>query len=112
MNDRTKIQKTNRHSNENAKKFASICNLSLLRPLLHTAEHPPFVTTSCQTCKECLWIVEGERFLLPNSKHHEVKQEINCHTLGIIYLFTCICGCFYISKTKRQCRKRIADHNA
>lgn len=44
-----------------------------------------------------------------DGNYNKVKQQIDWETTGIIYLLTCVCGCFYIGKTKRQFR-RIADH--
>lgn len=41
---------------------------------------------------------------------HTLYKRISCDTMGVIYLLNCVCGAFYIGKTKRQLRQRIGDH--
>lgn len=64
----------------------------------------------CGKCRICPWIQEGKNITRPNGPQHTLRQNITCTSMGIIYLMTCICGCFYIRKTKRPFCKRIIDH--
>lgn len=64
----------------------------------------------CGGCRACTCIQEGDHLLLPNGYEQHLKQHITCDTAGIVYIMVCICGCFYIEKTRRPFGKRIGDH--
>lgn len=64
----------------------------------------------CGSCNICPWILEGQSFSLPNGSKHVLRQHISCETMGITYLLTCICGDYYVGKTKRQFQRQINDH--
>lgn len=35
---------------------------------------------------------------------------MNCNTVSIVYLMTCVCSSFYVGKAKRQFWRHIKDH--
>lgn len=46
----------------------------------------------------------------PNGKTWRPRHFVNCKTQGIVYMFICPCGAFYIGKTKHEFRKRMQGH--
>lgn len=64
----------------------------------------------CGKCDICRYVENTSQFLLPNGQWHLIKFNATCQTPGIIYLAQCICGGFYVGKTKRPFYKRIRDH--
>lgn len=67
-------------------------------------------TYKCGQCDQCPWIREGVGCPLPRDGFHKLKGYADCRTTGIVYLAMCLCGAFYIGKTKRPFAKRIQDH--
>lgn len=53
---------------------------------------------------------EGTECLLPRGGFHKSKMYADCSTIGLVYLVICLCGTFYIGKTKRPFAKGIQDH--
>lgn len=57
------------------------------------------------------WVcVHSKHTVLPDGSPYKPMHFANCGTLGIVYLLTCSCGCFYVSKTKLELKKRISRH--
>lgn len=69
-------------------------------------------TFPCGACDICPFILNSKNVTLPNGKTHLIKHRVTCKTIGVVYLALCICGCFYVGKTKRPFLKRIKDHIA
>lgn len=67
-------------------------------------------TWKCEKCDFCSWIYVNQSMYLPNGKMHTIHHFVDCQTIGIVYIMFCICGAFYIGKTKRQFWRRIKDH--
>lgn len=65
---------------------------------------------SCGHCDICLFLSNSQETVLPNGKTHNLKYRITCKTMGIVYLASCQCGCFYVGKTKQTFFKRIRHH--
>ena len=41
---------------------------------------------------------------------HSIQHNVSCQTIGVVYLAKCLCGCFYVGKTKIPFYKLIKDH--
>ena len=67
-------------------------------------------TFSCGNCDICRFIYTNDVTLLPNGRIHKLKFRVTCQSVGVVYLASCQCGCFYVGKTKRPFFKRIRDH--
>lgn len=67
-------------------------------------------TFKCGNCDQCPWIREGTGCPLPRGGYYKSKTYADCSTTGIVYLAMCLCGAFYIGKTKSPFAKRIQDH--
>ena len=67
-------------------------------------------TFPCKKCNICEFILAGTIIPLPNGQTHSVRHRVSCQTIGVVYLAKCLCGCFYVGKTKRPFYKRIKDH--
>lgn len=66
-------------------------------------------TYRCGGCSYCQYIWPRQTHVLPNGETHQVKHFINCQTMGIC-LMTCICGSYYVGKTKRHFWQGMYDH--
>lgn len=64
----------------------------------------------CRNCDVCEFIHDSREIPLPNGHTHKIKHTIMCQTVGVVYLSTCCCGCYYVGKTKRLFCIRIRDH--
>lgn len=42
--------------------------------------------------------------------HLKLRTYADCRTIDVVYLATCTCGAFYISKIKRTFARQIQDH--
>ncbi|XP_077344465.1 uncharacterized protein LOC143988608 [Lithobates pipiens] len=67
-------------------------------------------TFPCGHCDVCCYVNSHTKLKLPNGKWHSIKHRVTCQTQGVIYLARCLCGGFYVGKTKRQFCIRIKDH--
>ncbi|XP_040204409.1 uncharacterized protein LOC120936256 [Rana temporaria] len=67
-------------------------------------------TFPCGHCDICPFISNNNVTFLPNGKTHKPKFRITCQSIGVVYLASCQCGCFYVGKTKRPFLKCIKDH--
>lgn len=61
-------------------------------------------TFMCGTCKYCRFMCIQKNPTLPNGKTFYPKHFAHCKTIGVIYMLQCSCGCFYVRKTKLECR--------
>lgn len=68
-------------------------------------------TFQCGGCNYCQFMLNDKKIRLPNGffffKH---KHHTNCKTMGVVYLLTCDCGCFYVGKTMQEIWKRAYRH--
>lgn len=67
-------------------------------------------TFPCGTCDVREYVDAKTKFKLPNGRWHSIQHRVTCQKSGVIYFAQCLCGGFYIGKTKRQFFKRIQDH--
>lgn len=49
-------------------------------------------------------------FRLPNKRWHVSRSFVDCNTYGIVYIYLCECGSFYLVKMIRPFIKRIEEH--
>lgn len=45
-----------------------------------------------------------------SKKQYYVNSFANCNTCFVVYRLECVCGCFYIGRTKRRLKDRVAEH--
>lgn len=64
----------------------------------------------CGKCAVCPFIQEGDEVLLPSGRTLHIRHHATCGTAGVVYMMACVCGCFYIGKTRRPIGRRISDH--
>lgn len=63
------------------------------------------------TCNHCSNIVQQKEFVdLKTREIHKQKHFINCNSTFVVYRLTCPCECFYIGRTKRRLKDRVAEH--
>lgn len=67
-------------------------------------------TWKCNLCNYCSWFFENHTMYLPNGKLHSIPHQVNCQTIGVVYIMFCECGSFYVGKTKQCFWRRIKDH--
>lgn len=70
----------------------------------------PCGTCQCGQCPHCPWVLEGNKYRLPNGKMLAPRTSSHCGTKGVIYLMFCKCNAFYVGKTIHEFRQRIGDH--
>lgn len=73
----------------------------------------PSGTFKCMNCPHCSNIAQTKSFIdTHNNKVYKQNDFINCNTTFVIYRLTCPCpeGFFYIGRTKRRLRDRLAEH--
>ena len=62
-------------------------------------------------CKTCPDLIQGKEITFVNGKHFEVKSNMSCRTLFVVYSLTCKkCGELYISKTTNMLKQRMTVH--
>lgn len=89
-----------------------------LRDRLITSHHSPIQVSSstthgtfpCGKCDICQFIYDSREVPLLNGSTYTIKHTVTCQTVGIVYLATCRCGCYYVGKTKRPFYICIRDH--
>lgn len=47
---------------------------------------------------------------ITSGRKFNIKSFINCNTSYVVYRLECPCGCFYIGRTKRKLKARLAEH--
>ena len=47
---------------------------------------------------------------ITSSQSYKIKSFINCNTTFVVYRLECPCGRFYIGRTKRKLKTRLAEH--
>lgn len=71
----------------------------------------PKGTYPCGSCRHCLHIDKSTSFQDPcTDKLYELRHYANCNTTFVVYRLECECGCFYIGRTKRRLKDRLAEH--
>ena len=97
-----------------------------LRDVLVHSDLPPPVTISqrtlspipdgnykCGACAQCNSTFKTTFFNHPHSgKVIPIKGIISCNTKGVIYVIYCPCGKYYVGKTMRALKTRIAEHRS
>lgn len=53
-------------------------------------------TFKCNHCNICSFIQECSKIRLPNGSGFHAKHFVDCKTAGVVYLFICECGCYYV----------------
>lgn len=71
-------------------------------------KHPG--TYKCRGCLYCQYMNTDTNFRLPNGRTYRPLHFANCKTIGVVYLLSCPCGCFYKGKTKLEFHNRIYKH--
>lgn len=74
-----------------------------------TASHPGEVHI-CGKCNVCQYVLTCCDVVLPDGQIHSIAYRVICQTIGVVYLGKCLCGWFYVGKTKHPFYKRIKDH--
>jgi len=54
----------------------------------------------CGNCNHCV----------TSNREYSIHSFINCNTSFVVYRLECPCGCFYIRRTKRKLKERLAEH--
>ena len=66
----------------------------------------------CMNCPHCTNVLQTKTFVdLKTQKTYKINDFINCNTTHVIYRLTCTCpDIFYVGRTKRRLRDRLAEH--
>ena len=89
----------------------SLVRSHLPPPLKPTWLPRPSGTFRCGSCKQCDNIDKSNTFAdATGNKTLHCKSYANCNTTYVVYRLECVCGCFYIGRTKRRLRDRLAEH--
>lgn len=68
-------------------------------------------TQKCGNCNHCHNIIKTDFFIDPTTqKTYKCKGHATCNTTYVVYRLECECGCFYIGRTKRKLKERLAEH--
>lgn len=73
----------------------------------------PTGTFKCMNCPHCYNVNQTKTFTdVHNNKTFKQLDFINCNTTFVIYRLSCPCpeGFFYVGRTKRRLRDRLAEH--
>ena len=66
---------------------------------------------SCGNCNHCGNVVETATFVdVFSSTSFTVNAVANCNTTFVVHRLEWECGCFYIGRTKRRLKDRVAEH--
>lgn len=88
----------------------------LMKSYFPASKPPPYFpkpkgTYRCGSCNHCENISRQSAFLdVFSEKVYYCKHFANCNTTHVVYRLECGCGCFYIGRTKRRLRDRLAEH--
>lgn len=65
----------------------------------------------CGHCNHCSNMINANYFTDVTSGHtFDINAFINCNTSYVVYRLECPCGRFYIGRTKRKLKARLAEH--
>lgn len=66
----------------------------------------------CMNCPHCSNIIPSKNVVdFKSNKIYKIRDFINCNTTFIIYRLSCPCkNVFYVGRTKRRLRDRLAEH--
>lgn len=66
----------------------------------------------CSNCPHCSHVIQSKAFIdFKSKKEYKIKDFINCNTTFVIYRLSCPCpNIFYVGRTKRRLRDRLAEH--
>lgn len=68
-------------------------------------------TFKCGNCVHCTSVVRTDSFIdVFDKKVYACKGFANCNTTFVVYRLECECGRFYIGRTKRKFKERLAEH--
>ena len=72
----------------------------------------PIGCYKCMHCPHCSNVEQTKTFMdFKTNKTYKINDFINCSTTHVIYRLTCTCpGVFYVGRTKRRLRDRLAEH--
>ena len=73
----------------------------------------PIGTYRCMNCPHCPNVTQAKSFVdTKTTREYGQRDFINCNSTFVIYRLTCPCaeGFFYIGRTKRRMRDRLAEH--
>lgn len=63
------------------------------------------------SCNHCVNIMQHKEFTdFKTQEKFKSKHFINCNTTYVVYRLICPCNCFYIGRTKRRLKDRVAEH--
>ena len=84
-----------------------------VKNLQRTLSPIPDGNYKCGACAQCNSTSKCTTFLHPHSgKRIPIKGIISCNTKGVIYVIYCPCGKYYVGKTTRALKTRIAEHRS
>lgn len=71
----------------------------------------PIGTYPCGNCNHCTNIDKSTSFRdFQTGKQYNLRSFANCNTCYVVYKLECECGHFYIGRTKRRLKDRLAEH--
>lgn len=73
----------------------------------------PIGTFKClqSTCNHCGNIKQHKDFTdFKTNEKHKIKHFVNCNTTYVVYRLICPCNHFYVGRTKRRLKDRVAEH--
>ncbi|XP_054867021.1 uncharacterized protein LOC111575603 isoform X1 [Amphiprion ocellaris] len=78
---------------------------------LETFFKKPIGTFRCGACVHCTQINRSTHFMDSTCTYtFKCRSFANCNTTHVVYRLDCVCGCFYIGRTKRKLKERFAEH--
>lgn len=78
---------------------------------IKTFLNKPIGTFRCGSCNHCPHINRTVTFTnAKQDKTFKCRSFANCNTMFVVYRLDCSCGCFYIGRTKRKLKERVAEH--
>lgn len=79
------------------------------KPKLHFPK--PKGTYRCGACNHCDNIKREDKFVdVFTQRLFYCREFANCNSTFVVYRLECECGCFYVGRTKRKLRQRLAEH--
>ncbi|XP_054871029.1 uncharacterized protein LOC118470507 isoform X2 [Amphiprion ocellaris] len=78
---------------------------------LETFFKKPIGTFRCGACVHCTQINRSTHFMDSTCTYtFKCRSFANCNTTHVVYRLDCVCGCFYIGRTKKKLKERFAEH--
>lgn len=90
---------------------APIVNSHLPAPKQSTWLSQQHGTYTCGNCNHCHNVIRTHNFIDVFTHKSYKCRGFATYTIYVIYRHECECGCFYIGRTKRKFRERLAEHN-